>query len=63
VAGAAALVRHKFPNLNGPQLKQVLLHSADDLGADGPDEIYGYGALDVLGALSPMLDENGKLTK
>lgn len=54
VTGAAALVRHKFPNLNGPQLKQVLLRTAKDLGKTGPEEVYGYGALDVLSALSPV---------
>ena len=58
VAGAAALVRHKFPKLNAPQLKQVLLQTADDLGAVGPDEVFGYGRLNVLGALSPI----GKLS-
>ena len=58
VAGAAALVRHKFPKLNAPQLKQVLLQTADDLGAAGPDEVFGYGRLNVLGALSPI----GKLS-
>ena len=54
VTGAAALVRHKFPNLNGPQLKQVLLQSADDLGAPGPDAVFGYGKLNVMSALSPI---------
>ena len=54
VAGAAALVRHKFPSLNGPNLKQVMLRSADDLGEKGPDEIYGHGKLNVLSALSPI---------
>lgn len=54
VTGAAALVRHKFPNLNGPQLKQVLLQTADDLGVKGVDETFGYGKLNVLGALSPI---------
>ena len=54
VTGAAALVRHKFPNLTSPQLKQVLLQTATDLGAEGVDEIYGHGELNVLGALSPI---------
>lgn len=54
VAGAAALVRHKFPSLNGPNLKQVMLRSADDLGEKGPDEIYGHGKLNILSALSPI---------
>ena len=54
VAGAAALVRHKFPSLNGPQLKQVLLKSADDLGEEGPDEVFGHGRLSIMSALSPI---------
>lgn len=54
IAGAAALVRHKFPSLNGPKLKQVLIRSADDLGATGPDEIFGSGRLNVMSALSPI---------
>ena len=54
VTGAAALVRHKFPNLTASQLKQVLLQTATDLGAEGVDEIYGYGKLSLQGALSPI---------
>lgn len=54
VAGAAAIVRHKFPSLNGPKLKQVLLKSADDLGTPGPDIIFGHGQLNVVNALSPI---------
>lgn len=54
VTGAAALVRHKFPNLNGPQLKQVLLQTADDLGARGVDTVFGHGRLNILNALSPV---------
>ncbi len=54
VTGAAALLRHKFPNLDGAALKQVLLQTADDLGDPGPDEVYGYGELNVLNSLSPI---------
>ncbi|MDG2495374.1 MAG: S8 family serine peptidase [Alphaproteobacteria bacterium] len=54
VVGAAALVRQKFPTLNGANLKQVLLQSADDLGAPGVDEIFGHGQLNVINALSPI---------
>jgi hypothetical protein len=35
-------------------LKQVLLQSADDLGAPGVDEIFGHGQLNVINALSPI---------
>ncbi len=54
VSGAAALVRQKFPNLTGIQLKQVLLQTATDLGTIGPDNIYGYGKLDLGNAMSPQ---------
>jgi hypothetical protein len=50
----AALVRHKWPHLNGPQLKQVLVQSADDIGAPGPDAVFGSGRLNVVSALSPI---------
>jgi hypothetical protein len=54
VAGAAALVKQKFPNLNTQQLKQVLLQTASDLGLSGPDSVYGYGKLNINSALSPI---------
>ena len=54
VAGAAALVKHKFPNLASAQLKQVLLQTATDLGATGVDSTFGHGKLNVAGALSPQ---------
>ena len=54
VAGAAALVKQKFPNLNTQQLKQVLLQTATDLGLSGPDSVYGYGKLNINSALSPI---------
>ena len=54
VTGAAALVKHKFPNLNSANLKQVLLQTATDIGAAGVDEVYGYGKLNIAGALSPI---------
>ena len=58
VAGAAALLRQKFPNLNGPDLKQVLLQTATDFGDSGPDRVYGYGVLNIVNAMSPQ----GKVT-
>ena len=53
VAGAGALVLHKFPNLVGSQAATVLLHTADDLGVAGVDSIYGHGKLNVGAALAP----------
>ena len=54
VAGAAALVKQKFPSLTSAQIKQVLLQTADDLGSTGVDAIYGHGKLNVMNALSPQ---------
>ena len=54
IAGAAALLRHKFPSLDGATLKQVLTQTADDLGTTGPDPIFGMGELNLGKALSPV---------
>lgn len=58
VSGAAALIRHKFPGLDGFQLKQLLLSTAQDIGEPGVDPIFGHGKLDLSNALSPQ----GQLT-
>ena len=54
VAGAAALLRHKFPNLDAAALKQILLQTATDLGSTGVDSTYGYGLLNIPNAMSPQ---------
>ena len=54
VAGAGALVRQKFPNLTGAQTAIVILHTADDLGVSGVDDVFGHGKLNVGKALSPV---------
>lgn len=45
VAGAAALVWAENPTFTADQVKQYLLDNALDLGAAGPDNQTGYGAL------------------
>jgi hypothetical protein len=54
VAGAGALVRHKFPNLSGAQTATTILHTADDLGVAGVDAVCGHGKLNVGKALAPV---------
>jgi hypothetical protein len=54
VAGTAALVRQKFPNLSGAQTATTILHTADDLGVAGVDAVYGHGKLNVGKALAPV---------
>ena len=54
VAGAAALVLQKWPQLTGKQAGDVLLATALDIGAAGVDPIFGHGLLDIRAALSPV---------
>jgi serine protease AprX len=54
VSGAAALVLQAQPNLDPSDVKRILLKTADDLGATGPDYVYGYGALNLSRALASM---------
>ncbi|MDQ6648417.1 MAG: S8 family serine peptidase, partial [Pseudomonadota bacterium] len=47
VSGAAALVWEAYPYFDNDLVRQTLLGTADDLGAPGPDAVFGYGELDV----------------
>jgi subtilisin family serine protease len=51
VAGAAALVRARFPQLTAAQVKQRLERTAVDLSDKGWDPKFGHGRLDVQKAL------------
>jgi bacillopeptidase F len=53
-AGAMALLLSAFPSLTPYQLETAITSSAVDLGIAGPDNDYGYGHLDVLGALQAV---------
>jgi len=47
VAGGLALLLSAYSNISASQQQNALLASAVDLGASGPDDIYGYGRLDL----------------
>ncbi|WP_149193751.1 S8 family serine peptidase [Luteimonas suaedae] len=47
VSGAAALVWEAFPWFDNDLVRQTLLGTAQDIGASGVDELFGYGLLDV----------------
>ncbi len=47
VSGLAALVRAAQPGLTAPQVRDVLVLNAVDLGDPGRDDVYGAGFLDV----------------
>jgi type VII secretion-associated serine protease mycosin len=55
VAGAAALVRSRFPELTADEVIHRLVTTADDAGPLGVDEQYGHGVVDVVAALTAEL--------
>jgi hypothetical protein len=54
ITGAVALLAQAFPNLTGAQIVDILLRSADDLGAAGTDAIFGRGRLNIAQAFQPI---------
>ncbi len=52
LAGAAALVRAKFPSLPAEEVIHRLTATAIDKGPPGRDDEYGYGVVDLVAALT-----------
>ena len=63
ICGVMAQMHHAYQSLNGGTvassalLKAVLLNTANDLGNDGPDFIYGWGKVNGLKAIE-LLEDN-----
>ncbi len=51
-AGAAALLRSRNPSLGSDAVQQALQDGADDKGAAGRDDYYGWGRVNIYRALS-----------
>jgi len=56
VTGAVALLQDRWPWLqqHAEETVQIILQSADDLGAPGVDPVYGWGKLDIQASQSPL---------
>jgi len=52
IAGVAALVRSKFPNLSAREVVHRMTATATDKGAPGRDDEYGYGIVNPVAALT-----------
>ncbi len=52
VAGAAALIRAKYPSLPAYEVVHRMTATAVDKGDPGPDKLYGWGNLNLTAALS-----------
>ena len=55
VSGLTALLFSLNPNLTNAQILNILISSADDLGAIGYDNYFGYGRINVARALGTAL--------
>lgn len=51
VAGVAALVRAVNPSLTNAQVRSILETTAEDIGASGWDQYFGWGIVDALAAV------------
>jgi type VII secretion-associated serine protease mycosin len=62
VAGAAALVRSRFPNLTAGEVVNRLTATAIDKGPPGRDDEYGYGLINLVAALTAKVPPAGSAT-
>jgi subtilisin family serine protease len=53
VSGVAADIKGLWPYLTMRQVASIILGTAIDLGAAGPDPVYGMGVVDIANALKP----------
>lgn len=51
VSGGLALLMERFPYLDNPQIRDVLLTTATDLGEPGVDDVYGWGLINLKKAI------------
>jgi serine protease AprX len=63
VVGSSAVLIQANPNLDPSGVKRILLMTADDLGEAGPDNTYGYGALNLTAALENLEIKSDNLAK
>ncbi|WP_432984783.1 type VII secretion-associated serine protease mycosin [Dactylosporangium sp. CA-233914] len=57
VAGAASLVRARFPGMSAANVINRLIGTAKDLGPKGRDDRFGYGEVDPVAALRTSIGE------
>jgi hypothetical protein len=60
VAGIAALMLARSPQLGPDQVRQILLATARDLGPKGRDDAFGAGLADALKAVTAAVNSGGQ---
>ncbi len=58
VAGVAALIRSKWPDMSASQVINRIVSTAKDAGPAGKDPLYGFGVLDAEAALKADVPES-----
>ncbi|MHB8896278.1 MAG: S8 family serine peptidase [Candidatus Geothermincolia bacterium] len=59
VAGLAALILARYPDLTNEQVREALINTGDDLGTPGFDPYFGYGRINAANAM--RMDKVGPL--
>jgi type VII secretion-associated serine protease mycosin len=59
VSGVVALVRAKYPDLNAANVINRLIVTAQDKGPAGRDDLYGFGVVDPVAALTASVPSVG----
>ena len=62
VSGGAAILLEAEGSLSPPDVKRILLKTADDLGASGQDNTFGYGALNLTASLHSLNKDRSTLS-
>ena len=57
VAGVAALIRSKWPDMSAKQVINRIVSTAKDAGPPGKDPLYGFGVLNAEAALKDRVPE------
>jgi subtilisin family serine protease len=55
VSGVAALFASQYPHFTRDQIREYLTMRADDLGEEGRDDEFGYGKVNALRTLDPLI--------
>ena len=54
VTGAVAILKSAFPTMTAPEIVDLLLSTATDLGSPGVDDVYGHGLVNLDEATRPQ---------
>lgn len=61
VAGVASLIRARNPGLTAPQVRQILIETADDIESPGFDTLTGYGRINAYEAVLQSASSDGRV--